>query len=55
MFLVLKINALELIAGKSVYYDKNTCDWASRCYKSVPTFQILLRDMIHNSLGLTLM
>ena len=52
MFLVLKINALELIAGKSVYYGKNTCDWASFDWA---TFQILLRDTIHNSLGLTLM
>ena len=26
MFFILKINAGEVVAGISVYYDKNTCD-----------------------------
>ena len=28
---LLKINALELVAGISVYYDKNTCARPSTC------------------------
>ena len=31
MFSALKIVALELIAGISFYYDKNTCDQLSTC------------------------
>ena len=29
MLMVLKINALEVLAGVSVNYEKNTCDWLS--------------------------
>ena len=29
--MVLKIIAFELVAGVSVNYDKNTCDWPSTC------------------------
>ena len=55
MSLVLKINALELVARLSLYYDKNKCARPSTCYKTLLAFQIRLRDMIHNSLCLILM
>ena len=31
MFFILKITALELVAGISLSYDKNTCDRPSTC------------------------
>ena len=31
MFFVLKITAVELVAGISLNYDKNTCDRPSSC------------------------
>ena len=29
--MVLKIRAFELVAGVSVNYDKNACEWPSTC------------------------
>ena len=54
MLMVLKIIALEFVAGVSVNYHKNTCDRPSTSQKNVLTFQIQLRDMIHNSICLIL-
>ena len=31
MLMVLKITAFEVVAGVSVNYDKNKCDWPSTC------------------------
>ena len=33
--MVLKIITLELVAGFSVNYDKNTCDQSSTCQENV--------------------
>ena len=55
MLMVLKINALEVLAGVSVNYEKNTCDWPSTRKKAVLIIQIPLRDMIHNSISLILL
>ena len=45
--MVLQTIALGLVEGVSLYYDMNTCDRPSRCYKDL-TFEIRLRDMIHS-------
>ena len=55
MFLVSEIIAVELVAGISLNYVENTCDWPSTCYKMVVRFQIQLRVMINNSICLILM
>ena len=54
MLLFLKLIALKLVAGISIYFDKNTCDRSSRSYKTVLALQIRLTDMTHNSLCLIL-
>ena len=40
MALVFEIMAFEDVAGNSLNYDENTCDWQSTCYKTVLRFQI---------------
>ena len=53
--MVLRIIAFELVVRVSVKYANNTCDGSSTCEKAVLRFQIRLRDMIINSICLTLM
>ena len=55
MFVVSNLIAIKVAAGGFVNYDKNTCDGLSACQKTISRFQIRLRDMIHNSISLTLM
>ena len=55
MLKVLRLIAVELVAGVSLNYDKNACEQPSTCKKASLRFQILLRDMIHNSICLILM
>ena len=31
IFLIFKVIAFELVAGKSLYWDENTCDRPSTC------------------------
>ena len=55
MFLVSKINAVELVAGNSLNYDNDTGDRLSTCFQTVLRFHILLKAMIHNLICLILM
>ena len=40
MFPVLEKMAFEHVAGNSLNYDENTCDWQSTYYKTVLRYQI---------------
>ena len=55
MFIVFKKFALELVAGISVNYNKNTRHRRSTCQKAVLRFKIGLGDIIHNAICLILM
>ena len=55
MFPVFEIMAFEHVAGISFNYDENTCDRQSTCSQIVLRFQILLTEMISDSVCLWLM
>ena len=51
-FRVFEIMAFEHVPGIYVNYDKQTCERQSRCYETVLTFHISLKDMFSNSICL---
>ena len=40
IFRVFNIMAFEHVAGYSLNYDKQTCEWHSTCYQTVVRFHI---------------
>ena len=55
MFTLFEIMTFAHLAGISLNYDLNTCDWQSTCYQTVLRFHFWLKQTVSNSIYLAIM